>query len=233
MHNIIFTTKSSHEYIKKLEEVFEVNTVKSIKAAIIYQIEFPAIDAIIYDSDTMEHREILDSIEKINLLNPMILQLVIGSMELDNKSETMAEVLNDANKIIRRIESHGKNRRKSNRASWPINAKYHNHGKFDQRFKGVVLSISTSGCYIKTGHLDLGSPGDKIDIEIFFEDFNFLVEGEIVRIQRIANLNSPQGFSVKFIDPTPQTKSFIDQIINNRILSMIFSDFNHLEGSLI
>lgn len=230
MHNIIFISDREHKYIEILKKSFKINYVRSIKAAIIYQIEFPAIDGIIYDSDTLDHREILDCLEKINLLNPMVLQIVLGELEVDKQSDTVVKDSN-INSIIKRVSNHALNRRESNRATWPIRALYHNPHSFDKKFEGVVLSISIGGCFLKTEHLDLGKPGDIVDMEILFDDFNFLVEGEIIRSQRIADISSPQGFSIKFLNPSPQTKAYIEQIINNRILSMIFSDFSHLDGS--
>lgn len=230
MHNIILISDREHQFLNPLKKEFSVNYIRSIKAAIIYQIEFPAIDGIIYDSDSLDHREILDSIEKIKLLNPLVLQVVLGDLQLENENHQLVKDDN-LDSIIRRISNHSKNRRESNRATWPIRAVYHNSNSFDKKYTGVVLSISIGGCFLKTEHLDLGKPGDKVDMEILFDEFNFLVEGEIVRTQRIADLTSPQGFSIRFLEPSPQTKKYIEQIINNRILSMIFDDFSHLDGS--
>lgn len=235
MHNIVIVSnKEQLDLLNESRSQLEIHYVKSVKAAIIYQIECPEIDAIVYDADTIDHRELLTNLEKSLMINPLILQFLIGDISLPLKVETNKSIIliNNINEVVKVISQHKINRRQSNRAKWPIQVKYHKKEDSENGKWGMILSISVGGCFIKTEHLELGKKGDIFTLNIHFKDFNFLVEGEIVRIQRIADINSPQGFSIKFISPTPQTKEFIQEIINNKILSTIFSDFNHLEGSL-
>lgn len=236
MHNIVIVNNDEDFDLKSLSSTgFEINHVKSVKAAIIYQIEFPEIDAIIYDSNSIDHRDIVNNLEKSQLLNPMVLQFVVGNIELTTRLENNSKivVIDNIPDIFSHIKSNSINRRQDNRATWPIRVSYHNSDEPNLIKSGMILSISVGGCFIKTDYLELGKKGDLFVLNVNFEDFNFLVEGEVVRVQRIANMSSPQGFSIKFHTPTPQTKGYIEEIINNKILSTIFSDFNHLEGSTI
>ncbi len=235
MHNVVFVSNSEQfDYTTDLKSQFEINHVRSAKAAIIYQIEFPEIDAIIYDSENLDHRELFSNLEKSMMINPLVLQFILGDISLPIKFENNSKIKSISNfdKISKDINSHAVNRRHSNRADWPIQVNYHKKGFRDKSKWGLILSISVGGCFIKTEQLELGKIGDFFTMNIHFNDFNFLVEGEVVRIHRIADMNSPQGFSIKFTDPTPQTKGFIEEIINDKILATIFLDFNHLEGSL-
>lgn len=234
MHNVVVVKNSDYLDLPELfNKEFKINHVKSVKAAIMYQIEFPDIDVIIYDSTTIEHRELISNLEKCLLLNPLILQIINGEISLTAKLENNENIIISSNfkEIGSLIKAHKLNRRHDNRATWPIKVNYHKKNEDIESRWGMILSISVGGCFIKTDYLELGKKGDQFIMNIHFEDFNFLVEGEVVRVQRIANLSSPQGFSIKFHSPSPQTKGFIEEIINNKILSTIFSDFTHLEGS--
>lgn len=234
MHNIVFVSNIDNlDLPDSFISGFNINHVRSVKAAIIYQIEFPEIDAIIYDSNSLDHRELILNLDKSLLLNPMVLQIITGEISLTNNLEQNSNIIqsDDYTEISKLIRNHNINRRKDNRATWPIQVNYHKKDEPEDSKWGMILSISVGGCFIRTEHLELGKKGDIFVMNIHFEDFNFLVEGEVIRVQRIADMSSPQGFSIKFHSPTLQTKGFIEDIINNKILSTIFSDFNHLEGS--
>ncbi|OQY40838.1 MAG: hypothetical protein B6229_00740 [Spirochaetaceae bacterium 4572_7] len=233
MLNVVFVSGGDiFESTPFLERLINFHRVFNIKEALIYQIENPSINGIIYDSKTLENRDIQSSLKKSNTLNPMILQFVLGDIELTGKLKANDSIfiIKNINDIHNVFTKHNSNRRESNRAYWPIQVNYHKNDKSRGNW-GLILSISVGGCFIKTEHFELGVVGDMFIMDIHFNDFNFLVEGEVVRVQRIANMNSPQGFSIKFISPSVQTKDFIEEIINDKIISTLFMGFAHLEGS--
>ncbi len=185
---------------------------RSNEESYLYHLEHPEVDSYLLLAGDLHHDLLSRIISHIGLLNEMTPVFLLGytgdgsddSVEFKNtfRCRTSDEFLSSLEAVP---ESH----RKFNRVEWPVKAGITDHEK-QAKDKGLVLSISSGGCLIKSDYRT--ETGDSLLITIIFQNFDFMAEGEVRRTE-------PGKFAIQFTDVSLQTKNFIQEIIDEKILS--------------
>lgn len=236
MEKILFLNLSpaSKVILSELQSHYEVLHCQTLKEMLIKLLDHPDVSIVIIDTEpnTMALRQF---IKKIHILNP-ILPIVIIKKKTGEEDEAAWQ---SEGQIITHIETTDGllnivaatmvNRRKFNRIEWPLKVKFFFASNLDESFPGQVFSFSIGGAYVQTEKADLVTGQKSLFMNVSFKDFNFLVEGVIIRVNKVNTPSLPKGFSVQFVNVSPATQGAINNIINDRIILELFSDVQEVD----
>jgi Tfp pilus assembly protein PilZ len=116
--------------------------------------------------------------------------------------------------------------RDANRVEWPVKIIFRNPKDAAKQYNANVLSLSSGGCFIRTD-VKL-TEGEPLVMTIQFKEFDFFTEGVVVR-RIVSGGFQPEGLAIKFERTSPQTKSCIQNIINEKLLSELMQKLNPKE----
>lgn len=197
---------------------------KDQKEAYLYHIEQADVDSYILNCSHMtivEAKAIVRHIHYLNAIMTIVLYkadygifeslLKNGNIHIAGNIEQVADLLVEA-------ESKG---RSSNRVQWPLKAEYWKGStEGEERDLAMVTSISSSGCFLKTEKKQSAQKGDHMSLLFHFRDFDFLADGNVVRLVPEAS-GATAGMALEFREVSPQTERYIQEIIDEKILSEI------------
>ncbi len=227
---IVINRKRKEGLIQVNREERELYFADSESDAFIYHIEHPAADSYMVYSQGLSPSEIRLIIQHIHYLDPMIPVLIVGAAAFDssefrnNKNIYLVEKNQEISAVLKDLPE---NHRSGNRAEWPVNVDYSIQKEPGIKHGGIILSISSTGCFARTKNVP--ENGETLELTIRFRDFNFFTEGVVVRINMGKNLQ-PDGFAAEFHNTSLQTKKCIQDIINEKILSGLMDKLNPDEG---
>ncbi len=193
---------------------------KSKSEAYLYHIENSRIDSyIIYPGDFSD-QDLESMIAHIHYLNEII-TIIIYKPEIENtklfedkKNVKLVGREEDISGILKTLpEIH----RDNSRVRWPLAVNYWETAKPKEKYHAIVLSISSSGCFMQVKEKNDLEIDDMLSMTFSFKDFDFYSEGSIVRL-KITENQIIDGVGVKFSHTSPQTKKCIQEIINEKIL---------------
>jgi len=187
------------------------------KDAYLYQLDNVQVDSYILDM-SLKGKEIEEIGSRIHYLNALVHIYILRERLIsapDSPVDNLS-VLDNPGDITKAIKEIPEDQRSFNRAYWPIHSEYWFSDSPRLRYQGIVLSISAGGCFIRTDH---SQPERSIMMYIHFREFRFLVEGEVLRT-RTPQEGAP-GLAIKFKNISPQTDKFIEEIINEKILTRL------------
>jgi hypothetical protein len=219
-----------------VEKRYLIHTTPSLKEALIYLIDNPEVSMFVCDMDA-ENRICRKMIENLKHLNP-ILPIMLLNPGRSKISETELRqfnnnisIVNTLEQVKENIDNAMMNRRQFNRIIWPLSANFYTEKDIKYVETGLVLSLSAGGAFVKTTHFDIAKENlnRKIILEIKFEDFKFLVESIVLRVNEHSTGEMPAGFAAKFINISTATHSYIKRIVNDKILSSLMKVLNLLE----
>ncbi len=227
MDEIVYFSKDNEipKEIDKLKNHYKLQIVHSLRECAVYLVDHPGVSLFIYPASFSKesNESILEVLSRLNEAMPV---LVIGYNFMKQFSIFAEEYKNvtlvsDLDRLPDLIEKTVKNRRTANRVNWPLSAKFFKADDLDREDSGLVCSLSSTGAFICTTDFDLLN-SDTIFIKIRFEDFSFLVEGNIIRVSsRLGEFgNMGLGFAVQFVNVSKPVQSYISRLINDRLLSL-------------
>ena len=221
---IVYNKKIQEDFVNRI--IFQTN---SQKEAYLYHLEHSNVDSYIINTDGMEPDEIKSMIEHIRYLNAIITILLFKPEKIVRELAAGIEaiqIIESEENIPESLHLLSNINRDSNRVQWPLQEDYWKPGTKDETLKrGSVLSISSSGCFIKTIPALPFEIDDPATMVFSFKFFDFYSEGIIVRLQKKTD-GTVEGMAIKFKEVSPQTKKCIQEIINEKLLSEIMNTMN-------
>ena len=122
----------------------------------------------------------------------------------------------EAEKFI--IQSENKNKRDSNRFSWPLTAWFSdNDGEKWNELE--IFSISASGSYLKTDSI-FPKGGTSAKIRIIFANFSLESDCRVVDSMSRSS-NYPFGFSIRFTTISEEGKIVLNRLINDAVIKIL------------
>jgi hypothetical protein len=119
------------------------------------------------------------------------------------------------------------NKRKFYRINWPLNIEFSETFELKNSLKGKILTLSVGGAYVKSNDTAGLKKDMKLICRLEFSLFYFLVESKVVRvINTEADEMNPAGFAVQFFNISEATKNCINRVINDEVVSTLFSELN-------
>ncbi len=195
----------------------------SQKAAYIYHIDHVNVDSYIIDHSELSAEEMRSTIEHIRYLNAIITIILyrpVSDLPLYLLNDKYIKTAIDDSEISQCLKEISTVSRDSNRVHWPLNVEYWlPEDKKGTIEKAKVLSLSSSGCFIKTAPLPPHKMGDDLAMVFNFNSFDFYSDGNIVRVSNKSDEN--QGIAVEFKEVSKQTQRCIGDIIDEKILTEI------------
>lgn len=195
----------------------------SLKEVYMYHIDHVDVDSYIIDPKGLTLGQVQSMVEHVRYLNAII-TIMIYKPEFDLPSALLNKkyikiVTNDRD-IPKNFKEISTVNRDSNRVQWPLHVEYWKQdNKEETRKKAKVLSLSSSGCFIQTDPRPSMNAGDQLAMTFNFNNFDFYSKGSLVRIS-----NQPeekQGIAVEFKEVSVQTRKYIREIIDEKILAQI------------
>ena len=116
------------------------------------------------------------------------------------------------------LDSIPENKRKNNRISWPLTLYAYKKHNPDIRHEGIIYSLSVGGAGFFIDGLNC-SAGEIIFLNIRFRSFSFLAEAAVLRV--IAG--DRKKMAVKFSNVTPATLSYIENVINDKLMAVLLA----------
>lgn len=218
---IVFSWKKGDRSLDSLPGHREFHYVDNQKDAYLYHIEEAGIDSYIINCEEHSIVDIKSMIRHIHYLNAIITIILYkaeyGVFEplLTSGNISMAADKKEIGEILKGIS--GKSR-SSNRIQWPLRAEYwQGSSEKATRHKTMVTSISSGGCFLKT-EVEIKDVGEHLSLLFHFRNFDFYADGIVVRTGR--------GMALEFKEVSPQTERYIQEIIDEKILSEIMSMIN-------
>jgi len=217
---ILFGIKKTDSILKKIEKKRTLFLAHSRKLAYLYHIENPEVDSYIIYPEGLSPNSLQTMIEHIHYLNALITIIIIKKdlkfdlLPVNNKNIKILTNEDDIPHILKNIPL---SQRDANRVNWPLNVEYKKNDSLKvNNFSGIVLSISSSGCFIKINNNSIKT-GEKISMTFQFKDFDFYSTCSVIRL-KMKEENILEGIAVKFSDVSQQTQKCIKKIINEKIL---------------
>lgn len=215
---IVFNWKKGDRSLESSASDREYYYAADRKDAYLNHIESTGVDSYILNCRDRNVAEIKEMIRHIHYLNAIITIILFdgdyGIFEPLVRGSNI-HLAKDRREIGEHLKSIDRTGRTSNRIQWPLKAEFWKKSeKGDTREKALVTSISSGGCFLKTEKLSGLEKGSRLTILFHFRNFDFLSEGLIVRLPR-------DGMAMEFRDVSPQTGKYIQEIINEKILSEI------------
>lgn len=222
----------SDEEQKKSISLEETNVflVTHIKDAVHHIVDNPEIVSIIYQFNNDETVKIIELSKKIKLLNPLITHLVDVSSYLDSSKKKLRELspslflFETYEQLLAGVHHEIRNQRKFNRTHWPVKVKIFLDRDYREHEWGCITSLSASGCFVKFPNVQYVQNVKEIYLIIYFKDFNFMVDAEMIRIETENGLGKHKGFAVGFKNVTICTEQYIDSIIKDHLIQELFKD---------
>ncbi|WP_028974383.1 PilZ domain-containing protein [Spirochaeta cellobiosiphila] len=223
---IVLSQTNDHSLWSTLLPGRSLHNAQDLKQAFLYQINNPNIDSYIIDID-ISFEKLLEMISYIHYLNGLVhvyihINHLLGDI---TKNVSQLHVLEDVGELPRLLKDIPPDHRQYNRGHWPIQCEYWFPSQPDLRYEGMILSLSSGGCFIQTKDIHRDQV---ISMYVLFKDFRFLVEGRVLR--RNSDTDQSSGIAVEFENVTPQTLKYIDEIINKKILSHLLVLLGEKEG---
>ncbi len=227
---IVLGLKKKNSILENIKGARNFFLAQSIKDAHLYHIENPDVDSYLIYSKELSIMDLETLIKHIQFLNAIITILVCQLDDDDDKyfaGNNSIKIVKKDNEIPPILKNLPVSHRDSNRVQWPLKVQYRhisNSNKEDKQW-GFVLSISSSGCYIRTEKKLNLKAKDSISMTFHFKNFDFYTEGTIVRL-KIRHNSTVDGIAVKFNHVSPQTQKCIKEIINEKILAELMDTLN-------
>ncbi len=227
---IVLGLEKKNSILENIKGARNFYLAQSIKDAHLYHIENPDVDSYLIYSKELSIMDLETLIKHIQFLNAIIAILVC---QLDDEDDKYFAGINSI-KIIKKddeipliLKNLPVSQRDSNRVQWPLKVQYSHPAKSkkEERQWGFVLSISSSGCFIRTEKKLNVKTKDSLCMTFHFKNFDFYTEGTIVRL-KIRHNSTVDGIAVKFDHVSPQTQNCIKQIINEKILAELMDTLN-------
>ncbi|MBN2656239.1 MAG: PilZ domain-containing protein [Spirochaetales bacterium] len=202
----------------------EIFNAKDQKEAYLYHIEHSDVDSYIINCTSLNIVDVKSIIRHIQYLNAIITIILYkaeyGVFEQLLRGGTVF-IASDLDEAASHLRATDKKIRSTNRIQWPLHAEFWTPSTTEKKRERVmVTSISSRGCFLRTEDRQNRSEGDHLSILFHFRNFDFLAEGSIVRINR-GGENGTSGLAVSFKEVSPQTERYIQEIIDEKILSEI------------
>lgn len=221
---IVLNWKDSDPAPDTLHKDREIYNAADQKEAYLYHIEHSDVDSYIINCSSLTIVDVKAIIRHIQYLNAIITIILykadFGVFEplLQGGTVFIASNMEEAASHLRATD---KKVRSTNRIQWPLHGEYWESSPSDRKKERVmVTSISSGGCFLRSEKLEGLQAGDGISILFHFRNFDFLAEGSIVRINKGDGAASG-GMAVSFKKVSPQTERYIQEIIDEKILSEI------------
>ncbi len=115
------------------------------------------------------------------------------------------------------INSHNRNKRVSNRFSWPLTAWFSENDVDWEELE--IFSISSGGAYLKSDSVFPGG-GRRAKVKINFANFSLESECEVVDSQSRSS-NYPFGFSIKFTSISEEGRIVLNRLINDAVVKIL------------
>ncbi|MBI9107022.1 MAG: PilZ domain-containing protein [Spirochaetales bacterium] len=186
---------------------------ESEQSAYLFHLEQTEVDSYILEDTGNDVRSLIRNVRNIRFLNEMVSIILFGEgsipdeLHQDEHNITKCSTIEE---LVLMLEAIPENKRKYNRVRWPVSAWFNGTNSLEgQRDKGMVTSISSGGCMIFSDRMP--AAGEALFITIIFNDFDFLVEGVILR-------QDTRGFAVQFREISSWTQTIIQRIVDERIL---------------
>ncbi len=184
----------------------------SPEQAYLYQLENPDdVDSYLIGPDT-DSESLKKIIRHIVFLNEIIPIFIFGKAVRTGENGTSPgniKYCDTAADILSGLKSISASRRKYTRVQWPVSVVFHSKNTPAESSRGKIVSISPGGCLIRTE--EKAGPASPLVMNITFRNFDFLVEGTVVR-------HDSKGYAVQFENITLNTQNVIKNIINEKIL---------------
>ncbi len=215
------------------KEKFRIFEMKTLKDLIIFLLNNYDVQAFIseFHESVESRRTILEILFNFNEFLPVYF------IDRENQDRASYHKIHPGIKFVRSIDEifvHFEpysNKRKYYRINWPLNAIIADSieslsGRASR--KGQIVSLSLGGAYINVSDFKNVRPSSEIALRIIFANFTFLVNAKVIRIAGNSNeyQSKSAGIAVEFHDVTDATKKFLNTIINDRVISMLFRELN-------
>lgn len=218
---IVFSWKKEDHSLNEISKNRELFYTDSQKEAYLYHIEQAGIDSYIINCEDRSIVDIKAMIRHIHYLNAIITIILFkadyGVFQplLSSGNIFIADDRKDIEAHLNEVSRKG---RSSNRIQWPLRAEYWiGNGSDNNREKAMVTSISSGGCFLKTDS-DTKNVGEHLSLLFHFRNFDFYADAIIVR--------TGEGMALEFKEVSPQTERYIQEIIDEKILSEIMQMIN-------
>ena len=199
----------------------ELRVVKTTKEAFLFHIENSDVDSYIISPNDKSVEELQTMIDHIHYLNALITIFIFKpdpSIRNYFSDKQHIHVVDKETEIIKTLEKLQPIQRDTNRVQWPLKVQYWKQDDPGMvKHWGIVLSLSSSGCFISTERKLVLEKNDPVAMTFHFKDFDFYSEGSIVRIKIRGGVRI-EGIAIGFHDVSPQTKNCIQEIINEKLL---------------
>lgn len=221
---IAFNWNSDEVALDKLIQSREIFYASDQKEAYLFHIENSEVDSYILNCEGMNIVDVKSIIRHIQYLNAIINIILYkaeyGVFESILKNGNI-HIADSGDEIINHLNDVSRAGRSSNRIQWPLRVEFWD-GSADgkDREQAIVTSLSSGGCFLKTANSENRSKGDHLSLLFHFRDFDFLAEARIVRM-KVQSDGTPEGIALEFIEVSPQTERYIQEIIDEKILSEI------------
>ncbi|MBN2652981.1 MAG: PilZ domain-containing protein [Spirochaetales bacterium] len=211
-----FSDEGSRQYIHSHD----------IKEALILLIKSPETDSVVISVESIGRDNIELSLRSIRHLNAT---MKIFFTDYDRRFKSEYE--DDANisfvdsfeELEVELNSLQFKSRKANRVYWPVTSHFYCEKHSQKHYSGLVLSLSSKGCFIHLIDLEGLNFGDQLLVTIHFKDFQFIVDAKIVRLVLNQHEDDSSGIAVEFSKVTMQTENYIQEIINEKLTGELFS----------
>lgn len=225
---IILGENKKRNPFKELQDTRILFFAGSEREGHLYQIEHPEVDSYIIYPETLSSHELLSMIEHIHYLNSLVTILILRpNHDREFISQKNVQVVNQPGDIPGILKNIKGNQRNFNRIQWPVMVEFQQVGNPVEKYRGLVLSISSDGCFIRTKQEI--ETNKSLSMTFHFKEFDFYTEGIVLR-QNMQNSNFAFGLAVNFNQTSPQTKKCIQDIINEKILAELMEKLNPSEG---
>ena len=211
--SIILGKKDIYSELKAENENRNFVNFSTSEEAYFFQLDHPGdIDSYILDYNEFPENQLLKIIRHIRFLNEMVQIVIITGNGFDIDREQFGDnvkICTSGQEISEELKTITGEARQYSRVKWPVAVVFRESGKPEEKNEGIVISISSGGCLIMSETV----PGDgaRLMMTIIFKNFDFLVEGVVVR-------RNGRNFAVKLENISSQTQSLIQEIVNEKIL---------------
>jgi len=194
------------------------------KEAYLHHIEHSDVDSYIINCTSLSIVDLKAIIRHIQYLNAII-SIILYKGDYGIFQSLLKEghiyLASNPKEAASHLRETDKKSRTSNRIQWPLHAEYWPISDRESKREPVmVTSISSGGCFLKCDDLDERKSGEGLSVLFHFRNFDFYADGSIVRINRDSD-KSAKGLAVAFRQVSPQTEKYIQEIIDEKILSEI------------
>lgn len=219
---IILGNISESEIGNKIDSKRELYRATQISDSFIYHLNNQEVDSYIIDYNSYSIDKTSKLIEQFLYLNHLINIAIykpdaLGKTRFNNSENVYLLYNNEFNSFFNQIDP---NNRLFNRVNWPLLAEVRRNSTSSIVYKGMVLSISAGGCFIKLDEEFRVSENEVVIITLRFKQFCFLTEGITRRVKKLRN-STINGIAFEFKDVSTQTSKYIKEIIDEEILSEI------------